>query len=96
MRHTFGWDLPPGVTDADIDRHFGEPPDDDPEPMHERPEPYVPITCANCGLDRGDVMELSRMLTIADPICCQVSTAVTREWRPLPGYSTAGLTGSCE
>lgn len=21
----FGWDLPPGVTNADIDRHFGDP-----------------------------------------------------------------------
>lgn len=25
-RSKFGWDLPPGVTNADIDKHFGDPP----------------------------------------------------------------------
>ena len=25
MRNVFGWDLPPGCTDADIDRAFGDP-----------------------------------------------------------------------
>lgn len=24
MRHVFGWDLPPGVSQRDIDRHFGD------------------------------------------------------------------------
>lgn len=38
-----GNNLPPGVTPGDIDRHFGEPRDNPPEPEPDRPE------CSVCG-----------------------------------------------
>jgi len=47
----FGWDLPPGVSDRDIDRRYEPEPDYEPEPP-ECMQPERPPYMAACGISK--------------------------------------------
>lgn len=68
FRNPFGWDLPPGCTDKDIDDHFGGPNliecpdcDGDGKVMDDGAPDAVPVKCSRCD-GTGEIEKPTREL----------------------------------
>ena len=81
MRDPFGWDLPPGVTTADIDRAFGG------DPLFEALCERLPPACPSCGATTDALPGQPRHDEYPDELAAHV-TAYT--------YCTGGMVARCD
>lgn len=58
MINPFGWELPPGVTHADVDRAAGPEPESEPCPVCGAPGKFVGGRMTCCGATARDIRYL--------------------------------------